>query len=84
MPLVRRAALEKLWLCWTPWRQASNLLRRAGETGPSPIELVANGCFGRVADHQRLALEGLIAREQCSAQSAEPVPPDQDPAGSVG
>lgn len=84
MPLVRRAALEKLWLCWPPWRLASSLPHRAGETGPSPIEFVANGCFGRVPDDQRLALEGLIAGKQCSAQPAEPVPPDQDPTGSVG
>jgi len=75
---MRHTALEKFRPYWPPWRQASHLLRRASGTAPFPTELVANDCFGRVAEHERLALEGLIAGERGSAQSAAPEPPDPD------
>ena len=81
---MRHTVLEKLRPCLPPWRQASNLLRRAGDTAPSPGELVASECFGRVAGHERRALEGLIAGERCPAQTAAPEPPDQDPTESIG
>jgi hypothetical protein len=80
---VRHTVLEKLCPCWPPWREASNLLRRVGDAAPSPGEVVANHCFGRVAGPERLALEGSIAGERCQAQAA-PEPPDQDPTESVG
>ncbi len=81
---MRHTALEKLCRCWPLWRQASNLLRRASGIAPFRGELVANGCFGRVAEHDRLALEGLIAGERGSAASAAPEPPDQDPTELAG
>jgi hypothetical protein len=81
---VRHTVLEKLCPCWPPWRQASNLPRPVGDTAPSPGELVANDCFGRVAEHERLALDGLIAGKRCQAQAAAPEPPDQDRTKSVG
>jgi hypothetical protein len=81
MPPLRHTVLDKLWPGWPPWRGASNLRRGAGGTAPSPSELVAHDCFGRVAEHERLALEGLIAGY--SAQVATSEPPDQDPTESV-
>jgi hypothetical protein len=81
MAPLRHTVLDKLWPGWPPRRRASNLWRGAGDTAPSPSELVAHACFGRVAEHERLALEGLIAR--CSSQVATTEPPDQDPTGSV-
>ena len=81
---MRHTVLEKICPWWPPWRQDSILRRRAGEPAPTPRELVANDCFGRVAEQGRLALEGLIAAERCSPQAAAPEPPDQDPTKSVG
>ena len=47
---VRHTALEKLYPCWPPWRPGlAPAARRVGDTAPSPGELVANDCFGRVA-----------------------------------
>lgn len=80
-PPVRHTVLDKLWPGWPPWRRALNLRRGIGDTAPSPSELVANACFGRVAEHERMALERLIAG--CSAQVAGTEPPDQDPTESV-
>jgi hypothetical protein len=80
-PSVRHAVLDKLWPGWPPWRRALNLRRGAGDTAPSPSELAAHACFGRVADHERLALEGLITG--CSAPAARTEPPDPDPTESV-
>jgi hypothetical protein len=78
MPPVRHTVLDKLWPGWPPWRRASNLRLGARDTAPSPSELVAHACFGRVAEHKRLALEGLI--EGSSTQAATTTePPDQDP-----
>ena len=76
---LRRTALERLCAGWPPWRQASHL----GDTAPSPCELIANDCFGRVAEHERLALEGLIAAVQCPARPAAAEPPDHDPTEPV-
>jgi hypothetical protein len=76
---LRHTALEKLYPSWPPWRQALHRARHAGDTTPSPGELVANDCFGRVADRERLALEGLIASERCPAEPAAADPSDQDP-----
>jgi hypothetical protein len=73
---VPHPVLDKLWPGWPPWRRGSNL-RGAGDTAPSPNELVVDACFGHVARHKRLALEGLIA--ECLAQVAATEPPDQDP-----
>ena len=81
MPPVRHTVLDKLWPGWRPWRRAANLRRGAGDAAPSQSELVAHACFGRVAEHERLALEGLIAG--CSAQVATTEPPDQDPRRSA-
>jgi hypothetical protein len=75
--------IEKLCSRWPPWRQVSNRLRRAGDSGPFPNELIANDCFGCVAEHERLALESLIAAERC-CEAATPEPPDHDPTDSVG
>ena len=77
-------ALEKLYPSWPRWRQASHKAPQAGDTTPSPGELVANDCFGRVADRERLALAGLIARERCPTEPAAAEPPDQDPTERVG
>jgi hypothetical protein len=82
MPPVRHTVLDKLWPGWPAWRRALNLWHGMGDTAPSPSELIANGCFGRVAEHERLALEGLIA--ECSAELAATEPPDQDPTESAG
>jgi hypothetical protein len=60
------------------------LQRRGGDKAPSPGELVANDCFGRMAEHERLALEGMIAGERCPAQPAASEPPDRDPTESAG
>jgi len=84
LPQLRHTALEKLYLSWPPWRQAWHLARRLGDSAPSPGELVVNDCFGRVANPERLALEGLIARERCPARPAAADPSDQDPTERVG
>jgi len=81
---LRHAAFEKLYPTWPPWRQAWHLAHRLGDGAPSPGQLVANDCFGRVADPERLALEGLIARERCPAEPAAADPSDQDPTEGVG
>jgi hypothetical protein len=81
---VRYTVLDKLCPRWPPWRQASSRSHRVGDPAPSPSELVANDCFGRVAEQERLALEGLIAAEGCPAQAAAPEPPDEDLTKSVG
>lgn len=78
MPPVRHTVLDKLWPGWPQWRWALNLRRGASDTAPSPGE---HACFGRVAEHERLALEGLIA--ESSAPVARTEPPDQDPTESV-
>jgi hypothetical protein len=80
---VRYTVLEKLCPCWPPWRQASHLLGRLGDTAPSPSELIANDCFGRVPGHERLALEGLIAAEGRPARPTEE-PLDPDPTDRIG
>lgn len=80
---MRHTLLEKLCPCWPPWRQASHL-PRLGDTTPSPGKLAADDCFGRVAEHERMALEGLIAGERWPAQPAAAEPPDQDPTERVG
>ena len=80
---MRYTVLEKLCPCWPPWRQAWNLPRRIGDTAPSPSELIANDCFGRVAGRERLALEGLITGERRPAQPAEE-PLDPDPTERIG
>jgi hypothetical protein len=80
---VRYTVLEKLCLCWPRWRQASNLLGHAVDTPPSPSELVAGDCFGRLAENKRLALEGLVAGERFSPPAASQ-PSDEDPAQSAG
>jgi hypothetical protein len=77
---VRYTVLEKLYLCWPRWWQALNLLGRVVDTAPSPSELVASDCFGRLADNERVALEGLIAGERLTAPAAAPRPPDENPA----
>ena len=76
--------LEKLYLWWPRWRQASNLLGRLADTVPSPGELVATDCFGRVAENERLALEGLIAGGRFSAPPTASQLPDEDPTESAG
>jgi hypothetical protein len=81
---VRHTVLDKLCPRWPPWRQASNQLRRVGDAGSSPSELVANDCFGRVAEHERLALEGVVTGERCWAEASAAEPPNQDPTDSVG
>jgi hypothetical protein len=58
---VRYTVLDKLCLCWPQWRQASNLLGRVADRAPSPGELIVTDCFGRLAENERLDLEGLIA-----------------------
>jgi hypothetical protein len=80
---MRQMVRQKLYLGWPSWLQASRLPRHLGDTAPSPGELIANDCFGRVAEHERLALEGLIAGEPCSAQPTGAEPPDQDPTEPV-
>jgi hypothetical protein len=80
---VRYTVLEKLYLCWPRWRQASNLLGRVVDTAPSPDKLVANDCFGRLAENERLALEGLIAGGRFSAPPSSQLP-DEDPTESAG
>ena len=80
---MRYTVLEKLCLCWPRWRQASNLLGRVVDTAPSPGELVASDCFGRLAENERLAL-GLIAGEPLSAPAAALEPSDEDPTESAG
>jgi hypothetical protein len=81
---VRYAVLEKLCLCWPRWRQASHLPGRVVDTAPSPGELVVTDCFGRLAEKERLALEGLIVGGRFSAPAAASQPPDEDPAESAG
>ena len=81
---LRRTTLERLCAGWPPWRQASHLPRHLGNTSPSAGDLMANDCFGRVAEHERLALEGLIAAEPCPARPAAAEPPDHDPTEPVG
>jgi hypothetical protein len=76
--------LEKLYLWWPRWRQASNLLGRVVDRAPSPDKLVAGDCFGRLAENERLALEGLIAGGRFSAPAAASQPPDEDPTESAG
>jgi hypothetical protein len=80
---VRYTVLEKLCLCWPRWRQASHLLGRVVDTAPSPSELVAGDCFGRLAENKRLALEGLVAGGRFPAPAASQ-PPDEDPAQPAG
>ena len=75
--------LEKLYLWWPRWRQASNLLGRVVDRAPSPDKLVAGDCFGRLAENERLALEGLIAGGRFSAPAAASQPPDEDPTESA-
>jgi len=75
--------LEKLYLWWPRWRQASNLLGRVVDRAPSPDKLVAGDCFGRLAENERLAL-GLIAGEPLSAPAAALEPSDEDPTESAG
>ena len=81
---MRYTVLEKVYLCWPRWRQASNLLGRVVDTAPSPGELVASDCFGRLAENERLALEGLTAGGRFSAPAAASQPPDEDPIESAG
>ncbi len=81
---LRHTVLEKLCPYWPPWRHASNLPRHLGATAPSPGALIANDCFGRVAEHERLVLEDLIAGERCPTKPAAAAPPDQDPTDRVG
>lgn len=81
---MRHTLIHKLCSRWPPRRQVSNQLRRVGDTGLSPNELIAHDCFGCVAEHERLALESLIAGERCCAEAAAPEPPDHDPTDSVG
>lgn len=76
-------ALQKLCLCRPSWLEASTRARHLGDTAPSPGELIANDCFGRVGEPERLALEGLIAGEPCPAQPAAAEPPDQGPTEPV-
>jgi hypothetical protein len=81
---VRYTVLEKLCLCWPRWRPALNLLGRVVDAAPSPSELVAGDCFGRLAEDERLALKGLIGGERSSAPAAASQPPDDDPNESAG
>jgi hypothetical protein len=81
---VRYTVLEKICLCWPRWRQASHLLGRVVDTAPSPGELVATECFGRLAENERLALEGLSPGGRFSAPAAASQPPDEDPTESAG
>lgn len=55
-----------------------------GRHGALPGALIANDCFGRVAEHERLVLEDLIAGERCRTKPAAAAPPDQDPTDRVG
>ena len=80
---MRYTVLEKICLCWPRGRQASHLLGRVVETAPSPSEVVAGDCFGRLAENKRLALEGLVARERFSPPAGSQ-PSDEDPAQSAG
>jgi hypothetical protein len=81
---VRYTMLEKLYLWWPRWRQASNLLGRVVDRAPSPDKLVAGDCFGRLAENERLALEGLIAGGRFSAPPTASQLPDEDPTESAG
>ena len=76
--------LEKLYLWWPRWRQASNLLGRVVDRAPSPDKLVAGDCFGRLAENERLALEGLVAGGRFSIPPTPSQPPDEDPTESAG
>ena len=76
--------LEKLYLWWPRWRQASNLLGRVADRAPSPGELIVTDCFGRLAENERLALEGLIAGGRFSAPPTASQLPDEDPTESAG
>jgi hypothetical protein len=79
---VRYTVLDKLCLCWPRWRQASNLLGRVADRAPSPGEFIVTDCFGRLAENERLALEGLIAGGRFSDPAAASQPPDEDPTES--
>jgi hypothetical protein len=84
IPRLRHTVLQKLCRGWPPWREASPLSRDLGDTAPSPGELIANACFGRLAENERLALEGLIAGEPRPARPAAAEPPGHDPTEPAG
>ena len=81
---MRYTVLEKLCLRWPRCRHAWNLLGRVVDTAPSSGELAATDCFSRVAENERLALEGLIAGGRFSAPAAASHPPDENPTESAG
>ena len=80
---MRYTVLENICLCWPRWRQASNLLGRVADRPPSPGEPIVTDCFGRLAENERLALEGLIAGGRFSDPAAASQPPDEDPTESA-
>lgn len=77
---LRHMVVQKFCLCWPSWLESSHLPRHLRGTAPSPCELIANDCFGRVAEPERLALEGLTAGEPCPAQPSAAEPPEHGPA----
>jgi hypothetical protein len=81
---LRHTVLEKLCPDWLPWRRASNLPRHLGATAPSPFALIADHCFGRVAEHERLVLEESMAGDRRPTKPAAAAPPDQDSSDRVG